>query len=102
MMLSRSRELRVNMGGYEHLTLSAMVVVHDVDLLTEEEIQALTPAQVMAKLVEFCEQYLTSTLKPEVKAAAAMSSAKDSMIFQPETHTPAPAPTRRVRSTRRT
>ena len=87
-MLSRSREVRTNLGNYEHLQMSAMVVVHDADLYTEEEIAGMTPDDVMAGLRAFAEKALDAQLDPELDAAENLSDAPASMLFKT---TPAPA-----------
>lgn len=81
-MLSRSRECKVNMGNYEHLQMSAMIVVYDVDLYDEKTLAGMTPVQVMHGLRAFAEEQLDDQLDPELDAAEELSDAPASMLFQ--------------------
>ena len=81
-MLSRSRECKVNMGNYEHVQMSAMVVVYDVDLFDEQTLKRMPPEEVMAALRAFAEKQLDDQLDPELDAAEKLSVAQASMLFQ--------------------
>ena len=81
-MLSRSRECKVNMGNYEHVQMSAMVVVYDVDLYDEQTLAGMEPKKVMAALRAFAEKELDAQLDPELDAAEKLSVAQASMLFQ--------------------
>lgn len=81
-MISRSRECKVNMGNYEHVQMSAMVVVYDVDLYDEDVLKRMSPEEVMRGLRAFAEKQLDDQLDPELDAAEKLSDAAASMLFQ--------------------
>lgn len=85
MKLARTREYKVNMGNYEHVQVSSLVMVDGIDLFTEEELAEMDPEDVMKALREFCEKHVNDQLEPELADARRMSDAKDSMLFiEPE------------------
>lgn len=90
MKISRSREYKVNVGNYEHIQVSSMVVVEGIDLFTEEELADMDPEEVMKELREFAEKHMDDQLEPELRRAEEVSQAERSMLFGP------PAPERRT------
>ena len=95
MKVARSREYKVNMGNYEHLQVSAMIVIDDRDLFSEDELAGMDPDEVVDALATFAEKHLDKQLEPELKEAAEVSQASASMLIEEA------APSRRER-TRRT
>lgn len=81
MKLARTREYKVNMGNYEHIQVSSLVMVDGSDLFTDEELEDMAPDDLMEALRVFAEKHLHDQLDSELAEAKAMSDAKDSMLF---------------------
>lgn len=97
MRVSLQKSMRINMGSYEHVEVSAHVTLGEDDFDDAVELIDATPDQTMAFLQAEARRYIADYLEPELQRLAPLSD-PGSMLAQIN---PPPAPTRRVRSTRR-
>ena len=95
MRVSLGKTVKVNMGNYEAMELGGHVTLDEEDF-DAGELKGMTRAERMAFMQAEAKRYLHDYLEPELRTAAEMSQATDSMLFDPE-----PAPRRTERTTRR-
>lgn len=101
MRLAIGKSVKVNMGNYESVEMSAFVTLDAEDLYGPDlELMPDDPDEVMLALRATATRYLDDYLEPELEDAQKVSQASDSMLFDPLP--PPPPPRRMERTTPRT
>lgn len=89
MKVSLTKSYKLNMGNYESMEMSATVSVEGSDLYDEEGLADVDPDDLHAELHKYAKERLEAMLAPELREAAELSAATDSMLFSDPPKTPA-------------